>query len=147
MEEGHVPLVDPAADEGKQRRHERERDEDGQHDDNRGSGPEHREERQAHCPKAKEGDGDDRPGEDHRAARGRDRERNRVLDALAAVQAFAVAGHDEEAVVDPDTDPYHRHELGGEVGEVEDARQERDHPGARRDTGDRRRQGQAHRHH
>ena len=51
------------------------------------------------------------PGEEHRAPGGVDREHDRGLGIESVVETLAVARHDEERVVDADTDPDHRREL------------------------------------
>ena len=99
----------------------------------RGAGREAAHEREAHQVQAQQRDDHGRAGEQHRAARGVDRGGGRVVRFQARVQAFAVAGDDEQRVVDTDAEPDHRGELRREVGHrlhVADEHRER-HTGAR----------------
>ena len=58
---------------------------------------------------------DRRAGEQHRAPGGVERERDRALGLEPVAQALAVAGDDEQRVVDADADADHRRGLGGEA--------------------------------
>ena len=58
---------------------------------------------------------------------------------------LAEAREDEQRVVDPDAEPDHRGELGGEVGRVDDVREQRDHAEAGAEAEQRGDDRQAHR--
>ena len=60
---------------------------------------------------------------------------------------LAEAREDEQRVVDPDAEPDHRGELGGEVGRVDDVREQRDRPEPGAEAEQRRDDRQAHRDH
>ena len=69
----------------------------------------------AHEEEPAERDHHGRAGEEHRAAGGVEREHGRLLGIEPVVQALAVAGDDEQRVVDADTEPEHRAELRREL--------------------------------
>ena len=93
-----------------------------------------------------QGDDDGDPREDHRAAGRVHRERDRAAN-VAAVRAIdlAVAGDDEERVIDADAEPDHQRQLRREVGHAQHpaAQTDQTDPGAEPEQG--RRDRQAHR--
>ena len=73
------------------------------------------------------------PGEQHRPARGVERLDRRLLAGQPPQHALAVAGDDEQRVVDADAEPDQQRELARERGHVDRVREQADHrdPGAR----------------
>ena len=63
---------------------------------------------------------------------------------MTCVQLFAVAGDDEEGVVDPDAEADHHPECGGEVRHLEEVRDEHQRDAADADAGEGDADGQAH---
>ena len=72
--------------------------------------------RHAHREQAEHGDDDRRAGEQHGPAGRVDRRDDRLLGVESVVQALAVAGDDEQRVVDADADRDHRHGLLVKLG-------------------------------
>ena len=115
-----MQLVDAGADERQERRQQGDRGHDGDGDRGGGAPRETREEAQAHQQQTEQRDHDGDAGEDDRAARGTHGLVDRVHDAGPACERRAVAGHDQERVVDADADADHRRDLTGEVGCVDE---------------------------
>src|SRR5215208_7111382 len=84
-------------------------------------------ERNARGHQRNERDHDGDPGEDDRGAGGRRGARNRLTHVHAVLQVQLVAGDDEERVVDPDAQPDHRGERGGDARHVDDVSEQLDH--------------------
>jgi hypothetical protein len=103
-------LVDAVAERGEQRRQQRERADDGDSDHQAGREAERRHERDAGDRERADGDDDGRAGEQHRAAGGRDRARDRLVRLHPARERVAVRRDDEERVVDPDAEAEHDRE-------------------------------------
>ncbi len=146
VKEGHTQAVDALPGERKKCGHQRQGDEHGGADDNRASSAHRRHEGQAHGEQPEEGYRDDDAGEDDGTARGQDGGHDGLFHALAGVQPFAEARHDEEAVVDADADPDHRGELRREVGERCEVRGEAEDREGAPEAKERRADGEAHRH-
>jgi hypothetical protein len=90
----------------------------------------------------------------HRAARERrgtagrrQRDARRFPGLMPARQFLAVAGHDQQRVVDPDPEADHGHQIGTEVGDRQRVAGGVHDPEPQADTDQRDQQGQAHRHH
>ena len=105
--------------EAEQRREQCQRRQHGQgHGDGRGHG-DAVEERDAQGELAQQRDAHGDPGEEHRSPRGVDGVHRGLLDAAPALQPRAVAGHDQQGVVDPDSEADQHAEDGGEAGHRE----------------------------
>ena len=83
---------------------------------------------------AEDGDDDGGAGEQHGLAGGGVGGAGGVLDAHAVVEVLAVAGDDEQRVVDADAEADHRAEDQRELGDVHDGRQHADAGGADEDA-------------
>src|SRR5699024_1020618 len=70
-----------------------------------------------------QGDDHGQPGEDDRAARGRQGFSDGLVDVVAAGELVAVAGEDEQRVVDADRQAQHRAERSGDRRDLEPGRQ------------------------
>ena len=86
-------------------------------------------------------------GEQHRATGGVDRAHDAALGVEPGVEVLAVAGDDEQRVVDADTDADHRHRGGGEVGHVDEVADDEDQRDAGADAEQRGADRQPHREH
>ena len=144
VHERQAQPVDLRSDEpehGRQQRHRRQH-----HDKHRGHGPDRKaaEKPEVHHEQAEERDDHRATGEDHRAPGGGDRRYDGSPRLEPRVQRGAVAGDDEEHVVDPDADADHRGHLRREVGHLEQVGQERDQAQADAEADDRDEDRQAH---
>ena len=124
---------DAPAGEHQERRKERERSREHEQTRERSGDRDAVEEADAEREHAQQRDHDRGAGEEDRAT-GRVHRQSRRRPDVAAVLAVgvAVAGDDEERVVDADAEADHQRELGGEVGHVDEVAAEPDHaePGA-----------------
>ena len=80
----------------------------------------------AHEQHAEQRDDDGGAGEQDRPAGGVERDADRLADRVAGVELLAVAGDDQQCVVDADTQADHDAEERGEVGDREDVAEQRD---------------------
>ena len=107
--------IDVAADESQDGGHQGDRREHG--DEHRGRRPDgdplH--ELEPHEQQPQEGDHHDGAGEEDRPTGRGQRDHGGCLGATSLVEPLAVAGHDEQGVVDPHTDPDHRGDLRREI--------------------------------
>jgi hypothetical protein len=139
--------LDPSLREAEQRRQQRDRgDHRDEHRDG-GTGGEAVDERQPHDEHAEQRDDDREPGEDDGPTGGVDGGARRLLGVEPRLQTLAVAGDDEQRVVDADADADHGAERDGEVGDRHHVRQQRDDAGADADAEQRDPDRQAHRQH
>ena len=103
--------------------------------------------RQSHQDHAEQRDDDGRTGERDRPARGIERDDRRVLDGGPLVQVLAVSRHDEQGVVDADTQAEHERDRGGEVGDRQEVGEQPGEDRSDADAGEGDADGQAHREH
>ena len=125
-EERDPQAVDLGAEEGEDRRQQRDGGE--HHDQNRERG---RDRHPVHVvepgqAEAEDGDHDGAAGDDHAAPRGRDRLDDGVVAVLSVRERRAEAGQDEQRVVDPDPDPDQSRDGCRPVGDVDDVREQCD---------------------
>ena len=78
----------------------------------------------AHEQHAEQRDHDGGAGEEHRPAGGVDGDRDRLAHGVAGVELLAVAGDDQQRVVDADAEADHDAEERGEVGDGQDVAQQ-----------------------
>ncbi len=114
--------VDPVARQPQERGQQghRSHDHDQHHERRRDSGRRH--ERDAGESQPEDGDHDSSAGEDHGLAGCRDGTTNRLLDRVAGGQEFTVPSHEEEGVVDPDTEPDHACDLRSPTRDLDQVR-------------------------
>jgi hypothetical protein len=130
---GHEPTgaagAQPLPEDPHDRREHRQGHDDGEGDGRGGGDAHHGEEGDAGDEQAHERDDHGEAGEDHGAARGREGLPDRLLDVVAACELVAVAGEDEQGVVDADGEAEHRAERRGDRGDLEPRREgdEREH--------------------
>jgi len=113
------PPEHPGSEEAQQGRQQGQR---GQHGEGNGNRRRHRhpvEEAHAQGEHAQQGDADGDPGEQHGPPRRVERVDDRALGRQPATQSLAVAGDDEQGVVDPHAKADQRRELGAERSHVE----------------------------
>ena len=106
----HPPAVDVLADQPDHRGEQRDRGEHHHGHDERGHVPELRDVRDAGDREAADRDHHRAAGEQHRLTGGRDGVAGRLLDRHAVGEVLAVAGDDEQRVVDADAEADHRAE-------------------------------------
>ena len=139
--------VDLGAGEAEQAGEQRDGGRHGDGDDERHGGAHPADGREAGEEQAEDGDDDGGAGEQHGLAGGGDGGAGGVGDAHALVEVLAVPGDDEQGVVDADAEADHGAQDEGELGDVEEGRQDADGGGTDEDAhqgGDDR---QAHGHH
>ena len=100
--------VDAVSGEAEQGRQQGDRGEHHHQHDDRDADPAGGDERDPGDDQAEDGDDHDAAGEDDRPAGGGQRATDRVLDGVALGELLAVAGDDEQGVVDPDAEADHR---------------------------------------
>ena len=98
----------------------------------------------AHEQHAEQRDDDGDPGEQDRPSRGVEGDGDRLAHRVTGVQLLAVAGDDQERVVDADAEPDHDAEEGGEVGDRHHVAQQGDEGGADADAEEGDADGQPH---
>ena len=101
----------------------------------------------AHEEHAEQRDDDRRAGEHDRTAGGVHRDADRLADVVPRVQLLAVAGDDEQRVVDADAEADHDADERREVGDLEDVAGDDHRRAAEADAGERGADRQAHRQH
>ncbi len=140
-------LVDGQAGEAEHRWQQRDRGQHHQH--HRGDRPDGQaaHEGQLEDEEAEQRDDDRRTGEEHRPPGGRQGDGHRVARIPALGQEAAVAGDNEQGVVDPDAESDHGHDLGSEGRCGHHVREQVEDCEGDRDTEDRGDDGEAHRHH
>ncbi len=137
-------LVDPRTGEAQQARQQGDRGGHGDGDDE-GDGHAHGGDgREPGEEEAEDGDDDGAPREQHRLTRGGVRGTGGILHAHAVVQVLAVAGDDEQRVVDADAEADHHAEDQRELRHVHEGREDADRRGADEDADERSDNGQAH---
>ena len=93
-------------------------------DRERGGDAEPADEPDAHEEHAEQRDDDGGAGEHHRPAGGVHRDADRLADVVAGVQLLAVAGDDEQRVVDADAEADHHADERREVGDLHEVADE-----------------------
>ncbi|MDQ0779328.1 hypothetical protein QF026_007794 [Streptomyces aurantiacus] len=128
----------PLAEQSQHRGHQSDGDEYGEQDGHRGRQAHHGEERDAGDRQRGQRDDHGGAGEDDRAARGGDGPRDRVLDVRFRIgELLAMAGEDEQGVVDAHRQADHEGEHGSGAGHVDEAGDELDAQYADRHAHDR----------
>ena len=129
------------------RREQRERRGDGHRDDCGGADGEALHELHAHEQHAHQRDDDGRAREEHGTSGRVDGDADRLARVVPGVELLAIAGDDEERVVDADAEADHDPEERREVGDREDVGQQGDDRHADADAEQRVADGQPHREH
>ncbi len=93
---------------------------DGDRDDRRRTDRQTLDELHAHEQQAHQRDDDGGAGEQHRTTRGVDGDADRLAHRVTGVQLLAIAGDDEQRVVDADAEADHDAEERREVGDGKD---------------------------
>ena len=124
---------------------QRERDRDHHRNGEPGREPHDRDERDARDREAADRDHHGDAGEQDRRARGRERATGRIVDRQAELQVLAMAGDDEQRVVDADTEPDHRRDRRRHGADVDEARDDRDQSDTGREADERDADRQSHR--
>ena len=136
--------LDPLPGEAEERWKQREGSDGRDGDDGGGGGGEPSDERQAHEDHAEQRDNDGRPRERNGPPGGIDRNDRRVLDGGPPVQVLPVSGHDEQRVIDADTEAEHDGHRRGEVGDRKDVAEQPGEDRAHADAGEGDADGKAH---
>ncbi len=143
--EGQLEAVDPFAEQAEDRRQQGERGDDRYGDHDRRRVAECTNDRQTGEVEREQGDDDRAPGEQDRPAGGAGCPRRRLLDVVAVGHEAAMAGDDEERVVDPDSQPEHRSQRRRDRRHRDDVPEEADQAEAGREPEDRRQDRDRHR--
>jgi hypothetical protein len=130
-------LPGAGANEPQQRWEQRQRDQHGDHDRARRRQSHHRQEWDPDDRQPRERDHHRGAGKHDRAARGRDSARHRLLRVEAVGELLAVAGDDEQRVVDPDRQSQHQRQRRGDRAQLDDPGQPLDRRQSDRDADDR----------
>jgi hypothetical protein len=133
--------LDPLAGEADQRREQGQRCRDGDRDDGCGADGETLDEGDTHHQHAEQRDDHGGAGEQHRPPGGVEGDRDRFAHRVPRVELLAVAGDDEQRVVDADAEADHDAQERCEVRDREHLAQQGDDGGAETDA----EQGHAHR--
>ena len=141
------PPTDPRAGEREERREQRDRGQHHDQDDDRDADAGRGQERDAGDDQAEDRDDHRAAGEHDGAPRGRDRACRRLLDHQSLREVLAVAGHEQQGVVDADAEPDHAGQLWGEAGDRDQVGDQRHRADPEHEPEDRHADRQSHRDH
>jgi hypothetical protein len=136
--------VDPLAEQGEQRGHDEQRAEGGEDGNDRAAGADRVEEALGQQRQRRHRRGNGEAGEDHRAPGGLDQAAVRLTAGAVALELLAVAGDEQQAVVDRQPKPHRGGDVQREDGGVDELRHhqegeegaaDRDHPHQQGDRG------------